>query len=60
MWQLVGFISGWLGGEGKGCRALGVVEVKFTRPVPLTSEKVTYRIHLKRVINRAKADHGHR
>ena len=51
MWQLVGFYLGWLGGEGKG-RALGVGEVKFTGQVLPTSKKVTYRIHLKRVINR--------
>ena len=51
MWQLVGFYLGWLGGEGKG-RALGVGEVKFTGQVLPTAKKVTYRIHLKRVINR--------
>ncbi|WP_063655371.1 bifunctional 3-hydroxydecanoyl-ACP dehydratase/trans-2-decenoyl-ACP isomerase [Candidatus Arsenophonus triatominarum] len=51
MWQLVGFYLGWLGGKGKG-RALGVGEVKFTGQVLLTAKKVTYRIHLKRVINR--------
>ena len=51
MWQLVGFYLGWIGGEGKG-RALGVGEVKFTGQVLPTAKKVTYRIHLKRVINR--------
>ncbi|QTL38647.1 bifunctional 3-hydroxydecanoyl-ACP dehydratase/trans-2-decenoyl-ACP isomerase [Xenorhabdus budapestensis] len=51
MWQLVGFFMGWLGGEGKG-RALGVGEVKFTGQVLPTAKKVTYRINLKRVINR--------
>lgn len=51
MWQLVGFYLGWLGGKGKG-RALGVNEVKFTGQVLPTAKKVTYRIHLKRVINR--------
>ncbi|MFS1538186.1 MAG: bifunctional 3-hydroxydecanoyl-ACP dehydratase/trans-2-decenoyl-ACP isomerase [Candidatus Phlomobacter fragariae] len=50
MWQLVGFYLGWLGGKGKG-RALGVGEVKFTGQVLPTAKKVTYRIHLKRVIN---------
>ncbi|MGP1924554.1 MAG: bifunctional 3-hydroxydecanoyl-ACP dehydratase/trans-2-decenoyl-ACP isomerase [Arsenophonus sp. NEOnobi-MAG3] len=51
MWQLVGFYLGWLGGKGKG-RALGVDEVKFTGQVLPTAKKVTYLIHLKRVINR--------
>lgn len=51
MWQLVGFYLGWLGAEGKG-RALGVGEVKFSGQVLPTAEKVTYKIHFKRVINR--------
>lgn len=51
MWQLVGFYLGWIGGEGKG-RALGVGEVKFTGQILPTAKKVTYRIHMKRVINR--------
>ncbi|MFM2483946.1 3-hydroxyacyl-[acyl-carrier-protein] dehydratase FabA [Celerinatantimonas yamalensis] len=51
MWQLVGFFLGWLGGPGKG-RALGVGEVKFTGQILPTAKKVTYRIDLKRVINR--------
>ncbi|CUX96284.1 3-hydroxydecanoyl-[acyl-carrier-protein] dehydratase [Candidatus Gullanella endobia] len=51
MWQLVGFYLGWLGGEGKG-RALGVGEVKFTGQILASAKKVTYRIHLSRVINR--------
>lgn len=51
MWQLVGFYLGWIGGEGKG-RALGVGEVKFTGQILPAAKKVTYRIHMKRVINR--------
>ncbi|MDG6894266.1 bifunctional 3-hydroxydecanoyl-ACP dehydratase/trans-2-decenoyl-ACP isomerase [Volucribacter amazonae] len=51
MWQLVGFFLGWIGGQGKG-RALGVGEVKFTGQVLPTAKKVTYRIYMKRVINR--------
>lgn len=51
MWQLVGFYLCWLGGPGKG-RALGVGEVKFTGQVRPTAKRVTYRIHLKRVIMR--------
>ncbi|WMY96428.1 MAG: bifunctional 3-hydroxydecanoyl-ACP dehydratase/trans-2-decenoyl-ACP isomerase [Arsenophonus sp.] len=51
MWQLIGFYLGWLGGAGKG-RALGVGEVKFTGQILPTAQKVTYRIHLKRIIKR--------
>jgi 3-hydroxyacyl-[acyl-carrier protein] dehydratase/trans-2-decenoyl-[acyl-carrier protein] isomerase len=51
MWQLVGFFLGWQGGPGKG-RALGVGEVKFTGQILPTAKKVTYKIDLKRVINR--------
>jgi 3-hydroxyacyl-[acyl-carrier protein] dehydratase/trans-2-decenoyl-[acyl-carrier protein] isomerase len=51
MWQLIGFFLGWSGGPGKG-RALGVGEVKFTGQVLPTAKKVTYDIHMKRVIKR--------
>ncbi|MBJ7485163.1 3-hydroxyacyl-[acyl-carrier-protein] dehydratase FabA [Brevundimonas sp.] len=51
MWQLVGFYLGWIGGPGRG-RALGVGEVKFTGQVTPDIKKVTYKITLKRVINR--------
>ena len=51
MWQLVGFYLGWIGGKGRG-RALGVGEVKFTGQVLPNAKKVTYKIHMKRVINR--------
>jgi 3-hydroxyacyl-[acyl-carrier protein] dehydratase/trans-2-decenoyl-[acyl-carrier protein] isomerase len=51
MWQLVGFFLGWVGGKGKG-RALGVGEVKFTGQILPTAKKVTYEIHMKRVVNR--------
>lgn len=51
MWQLIGFYLGWLGGKGKG-RALGVGEVKFSGQILPTAKKVSYRLHLKRVINR--------
>ena len=51
MWQLVGFYLGWMGHPGKG-RALGCGEVKFSGQVLPTATKVTYKIHLKRVINR--------
>ena len=51
MWQLVGFFLGWQGGTGRG-RALGVGEVKFTGQVLPPAKKVTYKITMKRVINR--------
>lgn len=51
MWQLVGFYLGWVGCLGKG-RALGVGSVKFFGQILPTSKKVTYSIHLKRIIKR--------
>jgi len=51
VWQLLGFYLGWMGAKGSG-RALGVGEVKFSGQVLPSVKKVTYRINLKRVINR--------
>jgi 3-hydroxyacyl-[acyl-carrier protein] dehydratase/trans-2-decenoyl-[acyl-carrier protein] isomerase len=51
MWQLVGFYLGWNGGPGRG-RALGSGEVKFTGQVTPKNTLVTYRIDMKRVIQR--------
>jgi 3-hydroxyacyl-[acyl-carrier protein] dehydratase / trans-2-decenoyl-[acyl-carrier protein] isomerase len=51
MWQLVGFYLGWKGNPGRG-RALGAGEIKFTGQVLPTAKKVTYHLHLKRVIER--------
>lgn len=51
LWQLIGFYLGWMGGPGQG-RALGVGDVKFSGQVTPRTKKVTYRIHLKRVIMR--------
>jgi len=51
MWQLVGFYLGWRGNPGRG-RALGAGEIKFTGQVLPTAEKVSYRLSLKRVIER--------
>lgn len=51
LWQLVGFHLGWLGGLGHG-RALGVGEVKFSGQITPTNKLVTYRVNLKRVIQR--------
>ena len=51
MWQLLGFFLGWMGGPGRG-RALGAGEVKFSGQVRPTAKKLTYHIHMKRVILR--------
>jgi 3-hydroxyacyl-[acyl-carrier protein] dehydratase / trans-2-decenoyl-[acyl-carrier protein] isomerase len=51
MWQLIGFYLGWIGGPGRG-RALGSGEVKFNGQVTPKNKLVTYRIDLRRVIQR--------
>ena len=51
VWQLLGFYLGWTGAPGSG-RALGVGEVKFSGQVLPSVKKVTYRLNIKRVINR--------
>lgn len=51
MWQLVGFYLGWAGSPGRG-RALGAGEVKFTGQVTPKNSLITYRINMKRVIQR--------
>ena len=51
LWQLVGFYLGWIGGKGRG-RALGCGEVRFDGEVTPNIRKVTYKIDMKRVINR--------
>lgn len=51
LWQLVGFYLGWIGGKGRG-RALGCGEAKFAGEVTPATKKVTYKIEMKRVINR--------
>ena len=51
LWQLVGFYLGWIGGKGRG-RALGCGEVKFGGEVTPTIKRITYKIEMKRVINR--------
>jgi len=48
---LVGFYLGWLGGPGHG-RALGGGEVKFAGQITPANKLVTYRVNLKRVIQR--------
>ena len=51
MWQLTGFFMAWEGHKGKG-RALGAGEIKFTGQILPEAKKVTYHIHIKRVIAR--------
>jgi 3-hydroxyacyl-[acyl-carrier protein] dehydratase / trans-2-decenoyl-[acyl-carrier protein] isomerase len=51
MWQLVGFWLGWRGNPGRG-RALGSGEVKFYGQILPTVKTVTYKLELKRVIER--------
>ena len=51
MWQLVGFFLGWRGNPGRG-RALGAGEIKFTGQILPDAGKITYRIDIKRVIER--------
>jgi 3-hydroxyacyl-[acyl-carrier protein] dehydratase/trans-2-decenoyl-[acyl-carrier protein] isomerase len=51
LWQLLGFFLGWMKAPGRG-RALGVGEVKFTGMVVPTVKKLTYHVHLKRVMLR--------
>ena len=52
MWQLVGFFLGWIGGKGRG-RALGCGEVAFAGQVTQDIKLVTYKVDMKRVINRS-------
>lgn len=51
MWQLIGFHLGWLGGPGRG-RALGADEVKYSGQVTPKHKLVTYRINIRRLIQR--------
>ncbi len=51
MWQLVGFYLGWRGYAGKG-RALGSGEVKFVDQITRDVDKITYKIHINRMITR--------
>jgi 3-hydroxyacyl-[acyl-carrier protein] dehydratase/trans-2-decenoyl-[acyl-carrier protein] isomerase len=51
LWQLIGFHLGWIGGKGRG-RALGCGAVKFGGEVTPKAKVVTYKVDMKRVINR--------
>src|SRR2546427_8450781 len=49
LWQCLGFFLGWMKAPGRG-RALGVGEVKFTGMIVPTVKKLTFHVHLKRVM----------
>jgi 3-hydroxyacyl-[acyl-carrier protein] dehydratase/trans-2-decenoyl-[acyl-carrier protein] isomerase len=51
LWQLIGFYLLWKGNKGKG-RALGCGEVKFKGQVLPDAKLVTYKISMKRLIER--------
>ncbi len=51
LWQLLGFYLAWTGAPGRG-RALGVGGVKFIGQVQPGAQLVTYKIDIKRVMNR--------
>ena len=51
MWQLVGFFLSWIGCKGRG-RALGVGDLKFKGQVRPYHETVTYKIDIKKILNR--------
>jgi 3-hydroxyacyl-[acyl-carrier protein] dehydratase/trans-2-decenoyl-[acyl-carrier protein] isomerase len=51
LWQMVGFFLGWSGLPGRG-RALGCSEAKFRGQVRPTAKLVTYKVDMKRVVNR--------
>ena len=51
LWQMAGFFLGWMKAPGRG-RALGVGEVKLTSMMVPTVRKLTYHVHMKRVILR--------
>lgn len=51
LWQLLGFYLAWSGGKGRG-RALGAGEVKFFGQVLPDARRVSYRLDIRRVIDR--------
>lgn len=51
MWQLTGFFLAWCGHRGMG-RALGVKDVGFTGQILPENKKVTYKIDIRRVLDR--------
>jgi len=48
---LVGFFLVWSGCKGRG-RALGAGNVKFSGQILPTAKRVTYHLHIKRMITR--------
>lgn len=51
LWQLLGFYLGWRGNPGRG-RALGCGEVKFIGQVLPSASKLTYRVEVRKLIER--------
>lgn len=51
LWQLLGFYLGWVGAKGRN-RSLGVGDVRIEGEITPKIKKLTYRLELKRVINR--------
>ena len=51
LWQMLGFYLGWLGYPGKG-RALGVGEIKFVEEIKPDKELITYKVSLKKSLNK--------
>ena len=51
LWQLLGFFLAWEKNPGIG-RALGCGEVKFTGQILPTTQLVTYKLDIKRVVKR--------
>ena len=51
LWQLLGFMLGWLGGSGAG-RALSVGEVRFAGQVLPQAKLLRFHLDVKRVIMR--------
>ncbi len=51
LWQLIGFFLGWKGNPGRG-RALGADGVKFKGQVLPSAKLVTYRLDIRRLIER--------
>ncbi len=49
LWQLTGFLLGWLGDPGRG-RAISTGEVKFSGMVTPATKKVEYGVDFKRVM----------
>lgn len=49
LWQILGFYLGWRGYEGRG-RALGCGKVKFTGQILPDVKKVTYHLHIQKIV----------